>query len=201
MTMLSEPEIGVDLMRALREAQQGDQSAWETLFNECYPKVQRVVSRKLNSSHSFMRSLYDSTDFASDVMKSLAANFNQLNFTSIEKLFAFLIQVAEQKVIDESRRRRTKKRDVTREQRLYSGDMATGPVQLPSGGPTPSQVAQGNEFQEQLLARQTQTGRKIIELRGQGYSNADIAEMTGWNIRKVQRFLQNLHDSLDSPGG
>ena len=50
-----------------------------------------------------MRSLYDSTDFASDVMKSLAANFNQLTFVSMESLFKFLTQVAEQKVIDEHR--------------------------------------------------------------------------------------------------
>ena len=79
MTMVSDPEFRDDLSRALLEAQKGDQSAWETLFRECYPKVRRVVRRKLDRS---MRSLYDSTDFASDVMKSLAANLNHLNFPS-----------------------------------------------------------------------------------------------------------------------
>ena len=67
MTMLSDPGFPKDLSQTLLDAQKGDQSAWEVLFRECYPKVQRVVRRKLNRS---MRSLYDSTDFASDVMKT-----------------------------------------------------------------------------------------------------------------------------------
>ena len=83
MTMVSDPEVGLDLSRALQDAQKGDPTAWEALFRECYPKVRRVVRRKLDRS---MRSLYDSTDFASDVMKSLAANLDQLNFPSIDSL-------------------------------------------------------------------------------------------------------------------
>jgi hypothetical protein len=50
-------------------AQAGDQAAWEELFRHCYPKLVRVVRRKLTSSA--MRSLYDSTDFASDVIVSV----------------------------------------------------------------------------------------------------------------------------------
>src|SRR5271165_5802093 len=119
MTQWSQPEVGGDLASTWQDAQKGDPNAWETLFKECYPKVRRVVRRKLNRS---MRSLYDSTDFASDVMKSLAANLNQLTFVSVESLVAFLAHVAEQKVIDEYRRRHTLKRDVTRERRLSVAD-------------------------------------------------------------------------------
>ena len=77
MTQMSQLEIGGDLVLALQEAQKGDQSAWETLFKACYPKVRRVVRRRLNRS---MRSLYDSTDFANDAMENLAANLDQLEF-------------------------------------------------------------------------------------------------------------------------
>src|SRR3954465_13429199 len=83
-------------------ARAGDQAAWEELFRTCYPKVIRVVRRKLDRP---MRSLYDSTDFVSDVMKSLAANLDRLDFPSLGSLIAFLAQAAEQKVIDEYRRR------------------------------------------------------------------------------------------------
>jgi len=193
MTTVSDPEISVDLSRALQDAQKGDQTAWETLFRECYPKIRRVVRRKLNRS---MRSLYDSTDFASDVMKSLAANIDQLNFPSIDSLMSFLAHVAEQKVIDEYRRRHTLKRDINRERRLSAGDEDSGPVQLPSDEPTASQQAVGNEVYECLLDRQDETERTIISLKQQGYSTADIADTTGWNIRKVQRFLKDLHDAL-----
>jgi transposase-like protein len=53
---------------------------------------------------------------------------------------------------------------------------------------------------ERLLSRSDKTEREIIDLKQQGYSTSDIAEQTGWNIRKVQRFLQNLHDSLTESG-
>ncbi len=197
MTMLSDPGLPDDLTRTLLDAQKGDQLAWETLFRECYPKVRRVVRRKLDRS---MRSLFDSTDFASDVMKSLAANLNHLSFGSVDCLFKFLAQVAEQKVIDEHRRRHSLKRDVTRERRFSMDENAAGPVLLPSAEPTASQQAQANEVQERLLDRQDEIERMIIDLKHQGYSTADIADMTGWNIRKVQRFLKDLHDSLDDGG-
>jgi RNA polymerase sigma factor (sigma-70 family) len=195
MTMLSDSGIPDDLSRVLLQAQSGDQSAWETLFRECYPKVRRVVRRRLDRS---MRSLYDSTDFASDVMKSLAANLDQLSFPSVESLIAFLSHVAEQKVIDEYRRQHTQKRDVTKERRISSGDPDSSPIQLPSAEPTASQFAQANEIHQRLLDRNDETERTIIGLKHQGYSNADIADKTGWNIRKVQRFLKDLHDTLDA---
>jgi len=197
MTTRSQTEIGVDLTKALQEAHRGDPTAWEALFKECYPKVRRVVRRKLNRQ---MRALYDSTDFASDVMKSLAANFEQLQFPSIDSLMAFLSQVAEQKVIDEYRRRHTLKRDITRERPLSAESAGSAPVQLPSDGPTTSQWAQAKEFEEQLMARADEEQRTIIDLKQQGYTTADIAQRTGWNIRKVQRVLKDLHDSMSHSG-
>lgn len=198
MTTTSSTDATADLAAILEAAHRGDQTAWEALFRECYPKVRRVVRRKLNRS---MRSLYDSTDFASDVMKSLAANFEHLEFPSIDSLMAFLAQVAEQKVIDEYRRRHTLKRDVTRERPLLAAGEDAPQVQLPSDDPTASQLAQANEVHERLLSRVDATERTIIELKQLGYSNADISERTGWNIRKVQRFLKELLDSMDDSGG
>jgi RNA polymerase sigma factor (sigma-70 family) len=197
MTQMSQLEIGGDLVLALQEAQKGDQSAWETLFKACYPKVRRVVRRRLNRS---MRSLYDSTDFANDAMENLAANLNQLEFPSVNSLIAFLAQVAEQKVIDEYRRQHTLKRDVTRDRPIFGYGPDGTPVQLSSDDPSASQLAQANEVHERLLSRSDKTEREIIDLKQQGYSTSDIAEQTGWNIRKVQRFLQNLHDSLTESG-
>ena len=82
----------------------GDQAAWEELFYTCYPKVVRVVRRKLNAP---MRSLYDSTDFASDVWGSLVAKSDRFDFPNVAALMAFLTKAAEQKVIDEYRRGHT----------------------------------------------------------------------------------------------
>jgi RNA polymerase sigma-70 factor (ECF subfamily) len=182
----------------IARARAGDQAAWEALFRTCYPKVIRVVRRKLDRP---LRSLYDSTDFVSDVMKSLAANIDRLDFPSMGSLIAFLAQAAEQKVIDEYRRRHTLKRDITRERALVGPDGTDiKPMALPSPDPTASQVAQADEARERLLAGQDEMERMVIELRGLGYTNVEIAERTGWNIRKVQRFLKDLHDSLQNEG-
>ncbi len=195
MTQLSHSELARDIGSTWEEAQKGDPIAWEALFKECYPKVRRVVRRRLNRS---MRSLYDSTDFANDAMERLAANIDLLQFPSFGSLIAFLAQVAEQKVIDEYRRQHTLKHDISRERPLAAND--TGPIQLPSQDPSASQLAQANECHERLLARDDEIERVIIELRQQGYTTAHIAEKTGWNIRKVQRFLKDLLDSLNEFG-
>lgn len=175
-------------------ARAGDQAAWEELFRTCYPKVVRVVRRKLDRP---LRSLYDSTDFASDVMKSLMANLDRLDFPSMDRLMSFLAQVAEQKVIDEYRRRHTLKRDVSRERALVTDDGTDlRPLVLASADPTPSQVAQADEVRERLLAGQEEPERVVIELKMQNYSNAEIAVKTGWNLRRVQRFFEKLQETL-----
>src|SRR5215469_10470225 len=129
MTQLSRHESRHDLGSTWEEAQKGDPGAWEALFKECYPKVRRVVRRRLNRS---LRSLYDSTDFASDAMENLAANLDQLDFPSVNSLIAFLARVAEQKVIDEYRRQHTLKRDLSRVLPLGITGADAGPVQLES---------------------------------------------------------------------
>jgi len=195
MTQKSSQETGYDLAATWQEAQMGNQTAWETLFNQCYPMVRRVVRRKLNRS---MRSLYDSTDFANDAMERLAANPDVLEFPSLGSLVAFLAQVAEQKVIDEYRRQHTLKNDVDRQRPMADHDFGRFPLR--SVDPSASQLAQANECHERLMASRDDTERVVIELKHQGYSNRDIAEQTGWNIRKVQRFLKELFDSLDDAG-
>jgi RNA polymerase sigma factor (sigma-70 family) len=179
-------------------ARAGDQDAWEELFRTCYPKLVRVVRRKLNPP---MRSLYDSTDFASDVWKSLAAKCDRFDFPSIHSLMAFLAQAAEQKVIDEYRRRQTQKRDMGRERPLETGNGdGFEPSALRSSDPTPSQIAQASEGWDRLLAKLDATEREIIELKQGGYSNEEIAAQIGWHVRKVQRFLKALHDSWPTLG-
>lgn len=191
---LTEVPSGAESDGLFARAKGGDQAAWEELFHACYPRVIQVVRRKLNRP---MRSLYDSTDFASDVMKSLAANLDRLDFPSIESLMAFLTQVAEQAVIDEYRRRTTQKRDMTRERAIVAGlPSETQEMGIVSNDPTASQLAQAREILELLLAREDERERKVIDLRRQGYSNAEIAHRTGWNVRKVQRFLKDLRESL-----
>lgn len=180
-------------------AREGDQDAWRALFARCYPKVIRVIRRRLNGS-SAMRSLYDSADFANDVWKSLAAKSDRFDFPTEDQLMAFLTQEAERKLVDEHRRLHTQKRDIKRELRLEAVRPEERKVDLASPDPTPSQFFLGEEAREKLLEGKSEDERAVIELRDQGYSNEEIAQRTGWHLRKVQRFLKDLHDSWDASG-
>jgi RNA polymerase sigma-70 factor (ECF subfamily) len=180
-------------------AQSGDEDAWEELFRQCYPKVVRVVRRRLNQP---MRSLYDSADFASDVWRSLLAKSDRFDFPTIASLMAFLEKAATQKVIDEHRRLHSLKRDQRRTTSLDAGLDGFGPaLPLASADPTPSQYAVANEGWQRANDRLDETHRRVLEMARQGYSTREIADEVDWSIRKVQRELKEMGDSWLSDQG
>lgn len=181
-------------------ARAGDQAAWEKLFHECYPKVRRVVRRRLNSP---MRSLYDSTDFASDVWGSLLAKSDRFEFATIDALIAFLSKAAEQKVIDAHRHHHTLKNDIRRETRIDSAgpDETSAAGLVPSQDPTPSQEAVAKEGLEKIRSRLGELERSVLDLATLGHSSSEIAEKINRPQRKVQRILKFVHDSWYSPSG
>lgn len=180
-------------------AQSGDQDAWEELFRQCYPKVVRVVRRRLNQP---MRSLYDSADFASDVWRSLLAKSDRFDFPTVAALMAFLEKAATQKVIDEHRRLHSLKRDQRRTTSLDAGLDGYGPgLPLASADPTPSQYAVANEGWQRANDRLDETHRRVLEMARQGYSTREIGEAVDWSVRKVQRELKEMGDSWLSDKG
>ena len=186
--MLSFPPRPTDIPHTvLDRARRGDQEAWQILFEDCYPKIVRVVSKRLSRP---MRKIYDSTDIANDVMKSLAAKFDHFNFSSIDGLRAFLIRAAEQKLVDNYRRGHARKRDLARDRALAPD--GPGGWEPADSSPTASQVAMAVEGKEILLDGRSGVDREILELKLQGHSNSDVARATGWNLRKIERFLEKL---------
>ena len=180
-------------------ARGGDQAAWRELFDASYPKVIRAIRRRLNSQA--MRSLYDSTDFVGDVWKSLAEKPENFDFATFDDLQRFLAKAAERKIIDEYRRLHAQKNDVDLQRPIAAWVQAgDGVLELASSDPTPSQLAQATETRDGLLSGQTGDDRRVIEMKQENYSNEEVAEKVGWSLRKVQRFLKDLGDSLSARG-
>jgi len=136
-----------------------------------------------------MRKIYDSTDIANEVMKSLAAKFHHFDFSSIDGLRAFLIRAAEQKVVDGYRKGHAQKRDIGRDRPLTSDGAGWEPA---DSSPTASQVAVAIEEEEILLDGQSGEQRAILEMKLQGFSNSEVARTMGWQIRRIERFLEKL---------
>ena len=186
--MASSASTGTSSADLIERARQGDQQAWQVLFEDCYPKIIRVIRRRMSRP---LRSLYDSTDIANEVMKSLAVKFNHLDFESIGGLRAYLIQAAESKLVDGYRYGHAMKRDINRLQASHPGD-DLGQFEAIDRGPTPSQVAVATEREEDLLRDRDGDQRSVLELKIRGFSNGEIAETTGWHVRKIERFLERL---------
>jgi RNA polymerase sigma factor (sigma-70 family) len=186
--MRSNPPPSADASNTILErARQGDQAAWQILFEDCYPKIVRVVRKRLSRP---MRKIYDSTDIANEVMKSLAAKFDHFDFSTVDGLRAFLIRAAEQKVVDGYRRGHAQKRDLDRDRALAAH--GPGGFEPADSSPTPSQVAVATEEVEILLGGRSGVDRTIVELKMQGHSNREVAEATGWHLRKIERYLVKL---------
>src|SRR6185312_16582569 len=97
--------------------------------------------------------------------------------------------VAEQRVLDEYRRMHSKKRDRTRQRPLVTDNQSSEfEIPVASPDPTPSQLAQARETHELLMSELDEEKRMIINLRCDGFSNAEVADQTGWHVRRVQRF-------------
>ncbi len=143
-----------------------------------------------------MRTLYDSTDIAGDVWKSLIAKADRFDFPTLDHFLGFLAKAAEQKIVDEYRRMHAQKNDVDRERRLDAdADGEASPQSLASHDPTPSAVVSANEGLELFRGRCTPQELQVVDLRLAHLENAEIAPRLGMNLRALQRILKRLGDS------
>lgn len=179
-------------------ARAGDEAAWEQLFSECYDKVLRVVRMRMGRP---MRSLYDSSDFANDVFKSLVAKFDRFDFPNIEALKSHLCKAATQKLVDAHRYQHCQKRSIKRNQPLHALDEDSPGFEPVAQDPSPSQFAQARETREQILATSSERERCLVELKLQELSNEEVAQQTGHPLRNVQRALKKLSDSWQARTG
>jgi DNA-directed RNA polymerase specialized sigma24 family protein len=108
------------------------------------------------------------------------------------------VTVARRKVRNETRHQlSTDKCDLNRERSLVSS--RDGEAEEPADpSPPPVEVAIAHERLDSLVLGQSAKYRKIIQLRLQGHTFADIAYIVRMHERTVRRFLENLlRDSVE----
>lgn len=182
---------GDDFARLVREWRAGDPAALAELVGRYSRHIRAAVRRRLNDR---LRSEYDSLDFVQDVWASVVAlPADRCRFPTPDALVGFLARVAENKVVDVTRSRMgTARRDVTREEPLP----ASGGAAPPARDPSPSQWAAGNDDWERLTARFPAGHRAILERLRDGYTQAEIADLTGVGVRTVERIVRRLKDVM-----
>jgi RNA polymerase sigma factor (sigma-70 family) len=176
-----------DLLRRVREG--SEDAAWD-LVNQYGEAIRRAVRRVLNER---LRSKFDSLDFVQLVWNSFfRARGNLDQFDRPEKLAAYLVAMARNKVGMEFRRRLMTQKYGVQHERSLEQLQASGCPDLSGRQPTPVDVAIAREQWDRLLRDQPQHYRQIIQLRLQGHTFQSIADTVHVDECTVRRFLKRL---------
>jgi RNA polymerase sigma-70 factor (ECF subfamily) len=163
----------------------GDVVAAERAFLAFEPYLRMAVRRQLDAA---LRSKLDSMDIVQSVWADLLYEFREAGWRFSDRLHlrAFLMRVTRNRVID---RHRQHHRALEREQPLA----LVAPGKLPaSNEPRPSEVAQGQELWEQILALCPPGHRDILRQKRQGLPLAEIAARAGLHEGSVRRILYDV---------
>jgi RNA polymerase sigma factor (sigma-70 family) len=173
----------------------GSESAVESLVSQYGGQLCRAVRRRLNPR---LRSKFDTGDFVQAVWASFFFDREQLGrFERSVDFVAFLTKMAQNKVVDECRRRlQTQKMNLHRE-RSISAD-ASEEIVVRSREPAPSQVAIRNEQWERMMSGLPMHYRQILELRAGGETLEEIADRLGISERTVRRVLAKLQIRVEN---
>jgi RNA polymerase sigma factor (sigma-70 family) len=191
--VMSESESGFQGL--MKQIAAGSESAVESLVTQYGSQLFRAVRRRLNTR---LRSKFNTSDFVQAVWASFFFDREQLaRFEQSRDFVAFLTKMAQNKVVDECRRRlQTQKANLQRE-RSMSAD-ASEEIVLRSREPAPSQVAIRNEQWERMMGGLPQQYRQILELRAAGETQEAIADRLGISERTVRRVLAKLQIQVEN---
>jgi RNA polymerase sigma-70 factor (ECF subfamily) len=191
---MTESAGGFDALVA--RARAGDQGALEQLARQYEPKV-RIVARVLLGPA--LRPYLDSMDLVQSVHRSLMAGLkdDKFDFSVPDNLVALALTMVRRKAA-------RKWRHLQRQKRLEGsagepGDLPALLASLGSTGPGPEQAARFNDQLRQLCEHLDESERRVLQLRLQGYTTAEIAEQLGIShvalrvrLTRLRKYLQKV---------
>jgi RNA polymerase sigma-70 factor (ECF subfamily) len=188
---------GDEFSECLARARAGDPDAIRAFLARFEREVRIMVRARLPRK---LRTQFDSIDFVQAVWQSFFSDFKQegRTFQTEQHLLKFLAGVVRNKVYEQHRRlTRTEKYDLAREERLYvrRGDRDV-PREIVSPDPSPSQTAQASDRLKQLTAGCSPVELRVITLRHQGLTFAEVAKLTGVNERTARRIIDSARSRL-----
>jgi RNA polymerase sigma factor (sigma-70 family) len=163
----------------------GDTKAAEQVFLAFEPYLRKAVRRHLPTA---LRAKFDSGDIVQSIWVDVLRGFRQAGwrFIDADHLRGFLFIATRNRLID---RIRQHQQTVGREKKLDEGGLQHF---LSSPQPQPSEVAQAGDLWEQMLAHCPPEHRRLLGLRRQGFSLAEIAERTDLHPDSIRRILRTL---------
>jgi RNA polymerase sigma-70 factor (ECF subfamily) len=163
-------------------------------FIEVYgPHIQRVVRSRLNPS---LRTKFDSLDFVQMVWMTLFTDLEKIaKFEDPGEFIAYLVVIARNKVIEESRRRtKYQKYNIKRELALDSID----PSQSARRRETPSAQLSARERIDRILKAKSERDRRVFDLRMAGATFEQIERELGITERTARQVMVDIEHACYS---
>ncbi len=164
----------------------GDSQAAERVFVAYEPYLRMVVRRQLPSR---LRAKFDSSDVVQSVWADVLQGFRETRwrFQDVAHLRAFLLKATRNRFIDQCRVHRSA---IEREQ--VAGRLQARNLEV-SASLQPNQCAEADELWERMLVHcPSAHHQKLLQLKRQGCSLAEIAAQTGLHPSSVRRILYEL---------
>jgi RNA polymerase sigma factor (sigma-70 family) len=178
------------LQKLLLRISEGSHEAESELIERYGEHIRAVVRSRI---HSRLRPLVDSDDFVQSIWGSVVRIGPKLAaIDRSEQLIALLARIAQNKVIDEFRRRTGTQKHRLAAHGLGSELEAGRPLAHRNELPTASEVAIARERWEQLLENEPPRAHEIVRLRLAGCTNLEIAETLKINEKTVRRTIARL---------
>jgi RNA polymerase sigma factor (sigma-70 family) len=159
-------------------------------FIEDYgPHIQRVVRCRLNQS---LRAKFDSLDFVQMVWMTLFTDLTKISqFKDPEQLIAYLVVIARNKVVEESRRRlKYQKYNVKREAKLTASDARVATTARRNETPSAELIAR--EHFHEILNGKSERDRQVFTLRMEGATFDKIGTTLGISERTARQVMVDI---------
>lgn len=194
---MAEEPTASEFAALMARAGTGDGAAIAELSRRYEPKI-RVVARVLLGPA--LRPYLDSADLVQSVHKSLLIGLrkNQYDISSPDKLIALTLTMLRRKAARHWRR-------LQRQQRLSgapadSDTLAGVLTSLSSPETDPARVAEFRDQVRQLCRHLDETERRILDLRSQDYTTAEVAEQIGISAATLRVRMTRLRQRLQAAG-
>jgi RNA polymerase sigma factor (sigma-70 family) len=186
-----------DFASLLKRASDNDMAAQAQLCQHYEAKV-RIVARVLLGPA--LRSHFDSIDLVQSVHRSLLLGLRDEKFdiSSPEKLIALASTIVRRKV---ARKWRREKRQVSLGTNSQAGEsLAQTLSSLSSPDGDPAKVAEYNDLLEKFCEKLSVTERRMLEMRLQGHTSAEVAHSLGLHAVALRVRWTRLRQRLNEAG-
>lgn len=166
----------------------GSESAAQKLFDRYCEKLMSLARRRIGQR---MASRLDPEDAVQSAFRTFFARVksDQFTFQHESDLFKLLVRLTVNKTLRQIAHHRAAKRDPGKEAGQGADD-DNALDQLVAADPPPEvQVAVLEEF-ERFLQQLPEFDRKVLELKFEGHTTAEIAEKLGSYERKIRRVFE-----------